>query len=250
MHNLNIQSISTQYPPKTRQLLSLLVGGIVLLTPFATKIVLAQPSNLPAATPAQQQQRQQLLTQVRTQIQTILTAEQRSQVQTAVAQGELLPTAIATLNLSDAQKIQIQNVLETSRQQLVSSLPADRRPAAFPALNLTDTQKVQAWGIGQQVLTQVQALLTPAQKNQLKTAIQNGGDLRSAIATVNLTASQKTAMRDILKSTKSQFDQVLTPEQQQQMQQTRRAWIQSLNPEQRQKLREKLQNRRSSAPGL
>jgi periplasmic protein CpxP/Spy len=109
-----------------------------------------------------------------------------------------------------------------------------------PNLNLTDAQKTQLQTIRQQTQSQIQALLTPAQKDQLKTAMESGQPLRRAMANLNLSADQKTQLRTIMQSSKTQMDAILTPEQKQQMQEFRRSRRESLTPEQRQKLRERM----------
>jgi periplasmic protein CpxP/Spy len=135
--------------------------------------------------------------------------------------------------------------------QIVTAQPAatpskQHSPLPFQKLNLSPEQKAKMQTIRQQALVQAQAVLSTDQRAQLKTALQNGEDMRSAMSRLNLTTEQKTKLREIMQSTQAQFDVILTPEQRQQLQQARRAWIQSLPPDQQQKLREKM---RSALPG-
>lgn len=137
--------------------------------------------------------------------------------------------------------------------QIVTAQPAatpskQHPPLPFQQLNLSPEQRAQMQTIRQQALVQAQAVLSTDQKAQLKTALQNGEDMRSAMSSLNLTTEQKTKLREIMQSTQAQFDVVLTPEQRQQLQQARRAWIQSLPPDQQQKLREKMRSARPANP--
>ena len=70
-----------------------------------------------------------------------------------------------------------------------------------------------------QLQNQVQAVLTAEQKSQLQTALQNGSNLSDAIAAVDLSDAQKTEIRNLVKASRNQFANLLTPEQKQQLRQ-------------------------------
>ncbi|WP_138500782.1 Spy/CpxP family protein refolding chaperone [Nostoc sp. PA-18-2419] len=100
-------------------------------------------------------------------------------------------------------------------------------------LGLTDTQKSQIQAIRRDSRTKFEAVLTPEQKAKLEAAKQarqaerqagqrqpgqhRGG--RKNFADLNLTEAQKTQMRQIRESEKQQIQAVLTPEQQQKLEQ-------------------------------
>ncbi|MBD3880327.1 Spy/CpxP family protein refolding chaperone [Phormidium tenue FACHB-886] len=74
----------------------------------------------------QQTQLLQIRQDARTQLEALLTPEQRSQVQTALAQGDALPTLIQSLNLTESQRTQGWQILGNSRQQAESVLTAEQ----------------------------------------------------------------------------------------------------------------------------
>ncbi|MEH2160395.1 MAG: P pilus assembly/Cpx signaling pathway, periplasmic inhibitor/zinc-resistance associated protein [Nostoc sp.] len=110
-------------------------------------------------------------------------------------------------------------------------------------LNLTDAQKTQIQAIRRDSRTKSEAVLTPEQKAKLeatkqarraewqarKAQGQTGEGQRQAgqgkrkghFAELNLTEAQKTQMREIRESEKQQIQAVLTPEQRQKLEQFR-----------------------------
>ncbi len=99
---------------------------------------------------------------------------------------------------------------------------AQSSPDRFPALEgveLTAAQKDQLAQMRAQGKSQIEAILTPDQQAQLRTAIAQKQGFRQAIATLNLTADQKTQLRQLYKANRQQFNTVLTPEQRQQVRQ-------------------------------
>jgi Spy/CpxP family protein refolding chaperone len=51
---------------------------------------------------------------------------------------------------------------------------------------------------------QIEAVLTPDQMKQLESKLQQGDKMRDAMASLNLTAEQKTKIREIYKSARAQ----------------------------------------------
>lgn len=97
-----------------------------------------------------------------------------------------------------------------------------QKPEKWQNLNLTPEQKTRMAEIQSQTRSQIEAVLTPQQREQLNAAMQESGQKRrGAFANLNLTAEQQAQMRQIKQSAKSQMRAVLTPEQQQQLQQMR-----------------------------
>lgn len=104
---------------------------------------------------------------------------------------------------------------------LVQAQPASARIESFPALenlNLTDDQKSQLQEINQQVLSQVESILTFQQRTQFRSTVQQSG-MQTALRQLNLTRKQQSQLRKVMKSAKREIDGVLTDEQKQQLQQ-------------------------------
>lgn len=87
-------------------------------------------------------------------------------------------------------------------------------------LNLTAAQKAQLQQIRATTHSQINALLTPAQQAKYASAKSERQE-RQVWSSLNLTADQKTKIRAIRQSAKQQSDAVLTPAQRQQLQQQR-----------------------------
>lgn len=113
--------------------------------------------------------------------------------------------------------------LAVKAEPALSQLPTQtQEPVRVQRLQLTPEQKAKIAEIRRNTRSQIEALLTPQQKEQLKAAMQQSRqERRQAFAALNLTPEQKTQMRQIRQSAKSQYEAVLTPEQLQQMQQNR-----------------------------
>ena len=99
--------------------------------------------------------------------------------QTAVAQSVNQPqrgTRFERLNLTDAQKAQMRQIRESTRQQIEAILTPEqkaqmataRQQRQRPNLNLTDEQKARIRTIRQNAQSQIEAMLTPEQKQQLQ----------------------------------------------------------------------------------
>jgi periplasmic protein CpxP/Spy len=99
------------------------------------------------------------------------------------------------------------------------------RKGHWQKLGLTDAQKTQIQGIRRNTRTKIEAVLTPEQAAKFKAEHQEGRRERGreAHASLNLTDTQKTQIRDIRKSSQAEVQTVLTPEQQAQMKQFREA---------------------------
>ena len=94
-------------------------------------------------------------------------------------------------------------------------------------LNLSADQKAQLKQIRESTRSQIDAILTPAQKDQLAAAKQQrqqgqqGQKPHGARAALNLTADQKAKIKAIRQDAKQKMDAVLTAEQRQQLDQQR-----------------------------
>ncbi|HEY9728564.1 MAG TPA: Spy/CpxP family protein refolding chaperone [Chroococcales cyanobacterium] len=110
-------------------------------------------------------------------------------------------------------------------------------------LNLSDQQKAQLQQIQKDTHTQIEAVYTPEQREQLKTARQNrqahqAGQAHqgrhSMMAALNLTDAQKAKIKAIKEAQKARMQAILTPEQQQQLQQMHQQWQQQHQQRQQQ----------------
>jgi protein CpxP len=82
----------------------------------------------------------------------------------------------------------------------------------FKKLNLTDAQKTKIKQILENTQAEINKMLTPKQQQQLNTAIQNreGRGRWSMFASLNLNEQQKTQLWQIWQSTKTRIEGVLT----------------------------------------
>jgi periplasmic protein CpxP/Spy len=89
-------------------------------------------------------------------------------------------------------------------------------------LNLTDAQKAQMKQIKEASRQKMDAVLTTAQKEQMRVAKQN-----KQKPNLNLSDEQKASLKAIREDSKRQMDAVLTPEQLQKLQALRQQWMQN-----------------------
>lgn len=128
----------------------------------------------------------------------------------------------AWVNLAQA------NPLSTSSdQQMILAQQKKNR------LNLTDAQKTQMRQIREATRQQIENVLTPEQRNTLRTAMeqrrqqrgqqqaQQRGQRGQVWSSLNLSAEQQAQIKRIRDESRQRMQAVLTPEQQQQMQQMR-----------------------------
>lgn len=104
---------------------------------------------------------------------------------------------------------------------LVAQAQGQRRQHSdrFAALNLTQTQKDQIAQIRKDSREQMKGIITQAQRDAYKAAIQAGKNRQEARAAMNVTADQKAQLKAIKTATKAKIDAILTTEQRQQLQQ-------------------------------
>ncbi|BAZ33118.1 hypothetical protein NIES4074_56280 [Cylindrospermum sp. NIES-4074] len=109
------------------------------------------------------------------------------------------------------------------------------KKGSWPKLNLTDAQKNQIKEIRRSTRTQIEAVLTPEQREKLKAEYearrgqrqqgqrprQEGQGRRQPFASLNLTEGQKAEIKKIMESSKQQIQAVYTPEQREQLKQFR-----------------------------
>ncbi len=220
-----------------------LVAGLLLLGLSATVLpVLAQSSNSPTPPDRHQMGKDLLnlsadqkakLEQIhqaeQAQMDSILTTEQKAQLQTARDNRTNPRQVFDSLNLTAEQKTKIQELRRSTREQMDAILTAEQRqqlqnhhrggPHGQNWLNLSAEQQAKMEQIHQSERSQMDSILTTEQKAQLQTARNNRENPRQAFDSLNLTAEQKTKIQELRRSTKAQMDAILTPAQLQQLQQ-------------------------------
>ncbi len=123
----------------------------------------------------------------------------------SIVTGAMLIVAPLFIAYSNAQAVPTGNRMERSAQW----------EQFKTRLNLTASQKAQLKEIGAQSRAQMDAVLTDAQKTQLKTikASSAQGGKRGGWERLGLTTEQKAQLKKIRESAKAQQDAVYTPEQ-------------------------------------
>ena len=151
---------------------------------------------------------------------------------------KLMPMLAGVIAVSVAATPLIVKAQANSSTQPVPTQSNQRYQGKWDKLNLSDQQKAQLRQIHDETRTQMEAVFTPQQLEQLKAAGQNhqarqAGQARQArqgkdsiMAALNLTDAQKAKLKEIKDAKKARMQAVLTPEQQQQLQQMRQQWQQ------------------------
>ncbi len=111
-----------------------LAAPVITAPPAQAEVELAQQTTRkgPLAdlnlTPEQQQRMQQIRQNARTQMQQVLTPEQRQQLSQLQGQSpEQRRTSVKNLNLTDAQKQQMKQIRTSTRQQIEAILTPEQR---------------------------------------------------------------------------------------------------------------------------
>lgn len=86
-------------------------------------------------------------------------------------------------------------------------------------VQLTEQQKARLAEIRRNTRTQIEKILTPQQREQMKAAMQNRQNRRDGFDAMNLSSEQKTQLQAIMRSARSQSEAVLTPQQREQIRQ-------------------------------
>lgn len=145
---------------------------------------------------------------------------------------KFMPMLVGAIALTVATTPLAVKAEPTLKSPLAQAQTQAEEPHGFQRLGLTQEQKAKMAEIRKSTRSQIEAILTPQQREQLQAAMQDSRpNKRQAFAALNLTPEQKTQMREIRQSAKSQYEAVLTPEQRQQLQQSRQTWRQYRNQE-------------------
>ena len=89
------------------------------------------------------------------------------------------------------------------------------------AIELTQEQRTQMEQIYRNTRSQMEAILTPEQKQSFQAALEQRRGMRGAISAMNLSPEQQTQLRNIMQSARTQKDAILTSQQKQQLQEWR-----------------------------
>ncbi|MBH8562352.1 P pilus assembly/Cpx signaling pathway, periplasmic inhibitor/zinc-resistance associated protein [Nostoc sp. CENA67] len=137
----------------------------------------------------------------------------------------LIAGAIALTLTATSFVVQAQTA---SSSPLLVAQTAKKQRGPWKNLDLTDAQKAQIQQIRRNTRAQIEAVFTPEQKEKLKAAFEARRAQRQAgqrptgqrqgpwknFAELNLTQAQKDQIRQIRESSRQQIQAVLTPEQQ------------------------------------
>lgn len=132
-------------------------------------------------------------------------------------QFKLIPLLASAIALSVTPSLPL--VAQTQPSQPRQLPPV--RDSKYKGIELTEQQKAQMQAIRKNTSAQIQAILTPQQRQQFQAAMGSGQKRRSAFMDMNLSDQQKSQIREIMQSAKAQAEAVLTPEQRQQLQTVR-----------------------------
>ena len=130
-------------------------------------------------------------------------------------------------------------VTATPMQPLLAQATKQERERRFSNLNLTQEQREQIKKIHEETRQKIEAVLTPQQRERYTAALQsrrsemqNGnrglnsssrgqGRPQNVLATLNLSKDQRSQIREIMESSRSQMNTILTDSQREQLQQNR-----------------------------
>ncbi len=102
---------------------------------------------------------------------------------------------IAALLLASALTIGVSACGQSNSAQAPQPDTASAQPNNAPAPDQAARAQKR-----EEIRKQVEAVLTPEQKQQLQTKVQSGEKMRQALKEINLTADQKTKIQTILKN--------------------------------------------------
>ncbi|MEA5596315.1 P pilus assembly/Cpx signaling pathway, periplasmic inhibitor/zinc-resistance associated protein [Rivularia sp. UHCC 0363] len=94
-----------------------------------------------------------------------------------------------------------------------------KKEGGWKKLNLTDAQKAQMQEIKKSSRAEMERILTPEQLQKLQAAKTSGEKKGGVWKSLNLTDAQKAELKKVRESQKAQFEAILTPEQKAQIQQ-------------------------------
>jgi Spy/CpxP family protein refolding chaperone len=179
-------------------------------------------------TPEQKTKMEQLRLSARTQMEAILTPEQRQKFQQIETQHQVRHQAGENMSLTADQKLKLKAIRQANQQQFQAILtPAQKAQlkedrggrkggymARLDKLNLTSDQKAKMEQLKATGRTQMEAILTPEQRQKAQTMQTRRPEMKNAWKSMNLTAEQKAKMKAIRQASEQELNAILTPEQQ------------------------------------
>lgn len=130
-------------------------------------------------------------------------------------QLKLIPLLAGAIALTVSTTVPLTAQAQPTQQRQPGQV---QKGSPYKGIELTEQQKAQMQTIRQNTRTQIEGILTPAQRAQFQAAIGSGQKRRSAYADMNLSEQQQSQIREIMQSAKTQTEAVLTPAQRQQLQ--------------------------------
>ena len=127
----------------------------------------------------------------------------------------LILAAIVTVGTAGAAFANIET--SSNNSVVVARAKGQKGQGKFKRLNLTDAQKAQMQQIKESARAQMEEILTPEQLQKLQEAKASGQKKREVFRSLNLTDAQKAEMKKIKESKKAQFEAILTDEQKAQL---------------------------------
>lgn len=140
---------------------------------------------------------------------------------------KLMPLLAGVITLSAVATPFILKAQAETPNQPAPTQRTHQRQGKWDKLNLSDQQKEQMRQIHRDVRSQIEAVLTPQQLEQLKTARQKSQagqapqGRRSVMAVLSLSDEQRAKIKGIKQAQKRRFEAVLTANQKQQLEQMR-----------------------------
>jgi Spy/CpxP family protein refolding chaperone len=194
-------------------------------------------------TPEQQSKVQQLHAATKAKMDAVFTPEQRQKLAEFKAERQANKPNKVAWNLTADQKAKLKAIRQNNMEQIKTILTPEQQAqlrqggdqkhdgehfggtgspmGRLEKLNLTADQKTKLEQLRATARTQMDAVFTPAQRQQAKLRQEQHREMGDKWKSLNLTADQKTKLQEIRRSTKAQFEAILTPEQQQQAKQKR-----------------------------
>jgi periplasmic protein CpxP/Spy len=187
-------------------------------------------------TPEQKTKMQQVRQSAQAQIEQVLTPQQRQKFQELASQRQAGRQSGGGLDLTADQKAKIQAIRQADRNQFQAILtPAQQAQlqqgggkakggymGRLDGLNLTADQKAKLEQLKANSRSQIQAVLTPEQRQAAQTNQGRRQEIMKGWESLNLTSDQKAKIQAIRQSSQQQFNAILTPEQQSQLKSGRR----------------------------
>lgn len=125
-----------------------------------------------------------------------------------------LAGAIALVVAAAPQAVRAQ----TTQPNQTAPSQAQEKPQ-IAGVEITPQQQQQLAKLSSDTRTQIEAILSPQQREQFKVAMQSRQAPQATFANMKLSAEQQTQLQGIMQSAQARAESILTPEQRQKIQQ-------------------------------